>query len=932
MIALEANLEAVVCSIDLEPICQEIPGVSVVAIDLASLASTVAVVPTLSSAVVPSDLAYILFTSGSTGRPKGVMVPHEGVANMLNHSRSWASLSTEDRVLQVFDFTFDGSVFNIWLTLTSGAALVLCDKSSLLEDFTALLSSERISAMCVTPTLLSLADPEVLPRLRLLCVGGEAVTTALQRKWWRPDRLVVNVYGPTECSVWCTKTVCPAEGVDSIGRPFPNVQAYIVDSLMNPVPIGIAGELLLGGIQLASGYVNQPDLTRTRFVDWNGCRVYRTGDLCRWGLDGMIHFLGRIDFQVKLRGFRIELEEIEKCIETLAEVQRAAVLLKSQPSPSLAAFVVLSSSISVSAIRKHLKANLPEYMIPNSIQVLHELPTNASGKIDRRALDSIHVDDRPQVQSSHVDLISELVLQCVCKTLDISNASVEDDFFALGGNSLLILKLIHNLQQSLSVTIPIAALFSHSRLAELISFVATLPTMSPSSDVAAAVNHIEASPKLPGPMPVTGIQQAYFTMMQQRNIQSSVDNMVSMFQVQGPLDVFLLEATFRQVIAKHETLRTNFLIQNGTLLQLVKETSAFDLIVHHVEPNRDRSSELQAAMARADEFVFDLRDGWLLRSELVIFSPTDMYLFITVHHLICDQASMDRLVNELGQAYRGELVPDLSLQYSDIARWEVEWSGSAESQVHLQYWAERLAIYNPIVLNKNVNMSTVSLTNSRVHCFQLRPALTSQLKSISTTNNSTLFMTLLSGVATVLADLISQSDITLLAPFAYRPSAEVDDLIGFLVNLLPLRISVQSPAQFESLIQAVRTAAVQAFQHQAVHLDRLLECVNQNTFDVHSAFSAFPVLVNFQNAASASQNVQFSSETMLSATPISSYQRKAPSLTQLSLTMYEDVDGAIDCSLSYLVDVLDEEFALVMAERLISFFASITSITATQTE
>ncbi|HEV2736834.1 MAG TPA: amino acid adenylation domain-containing protein, partial [Longimicrobiaceae bacterium] len=652
-------------------------------------------------ALLPEHLAYVIYTSGSTGRPKGVMVTHRAIGRQVAAVQAGFGLRADDRVLQFASVAFDAAVEEIFGALLTGAALVLRTEAWL-EGAHAFWSrcGENGVSVADLPTRfwqLLLDEPSAaIPEcVRLLAIGGEAVEPAALRAWfgrggYRPPLL--NTYGPTETTVNATlrEMVDDPATWRSIGRPVANTRVYLLDARGGPVPVGVAGELYVGGGQVARGYLDRPGLTAGRFVPdpfarEPGARLYRTGDVGRWLPEGSIEFLGRTDFQVKIRGFRIELGEIEARLAEHAAV-RDAVVLAREDAPGdrrLVAYCLADEGLDVESLRAHLAGRLPSYMVPAAIVRLDAFPVTAGGKVDRRALPAPEGDAGAARGFEAPESETEQALADIwAEVLRAERVGRRDSFFDLGGHSLLAVQVISRVRQRLAVQVALRDLFTRPVLADFARGLesatrAELPAIEP----------VERGADLP-----LSFAQQRLWFVERLAAAGAAFHIPVRQRLRGELDRAALRRALARIVARHEALRTVFAEVDGAPVQRITEESRFDLLEHDLAGHPDAAAELRRLVADEAGAPFDLARGPLIRGRLVQIGDDDHVLLITMHHIVSDGWSVGVFTRELGALYgafrqgRPDPLPPLPVQYADYAAWQRRWMEGELLREQAEYW------------------------------------------------------------------------------------------------------------------------------------------------------------------------------------------------------------------------------------------------------
>ncbi len=794
----------------------------------------------------PQHLAYVIYTSGSTGKPKGVLVPHQSVCAILTASIQACAIGQQERIAQCASFNFDASVLEIFLALLSGSTLGLLSAEIIASGvaLTSLMQYQAITALCVTPSHLEILSAAELPDLQTLLIGGETCPAQTLARW-ATGRRFLTVYGPTEASIqatWLQRTAPYLPG-SPIGQPLANVQIYLLDAYLQPVPIGVPGALYIGGVGVVRGYLHRPDLTAERFIPdpfsaTPGQRLYATGDLARYGVDGTIEFLGRQDGQVKLRGHRIELGEIEGVLSQHSLVRQSVVVLKGKDTleKQLVAYVVLDRTESSTAgtsseLRSYLQENLPDYMLPSHFVQLDALPLTPNGKVDRNALPQPGRERQEEVGDILIaprNPIEEMLVIIWADLLELDQVSTADNFFELGGHSLLATQVITRLIDQVGVEIPLQTLFEEPTLAGLAARVQEVLQQEaeymPPPIVAVTRDQ---------PLPLSFAQQRLW-FFNQLEADSSIYNMPVALRLQGPLVVEALQQSWQEVIQRHEVLRTTFGFDNGEAVQRTRlswqEEDIFKLtdLSHWLE--RAQEQEVQWWIKQEALQIFDLTRGPLVRMHVLKLAQESHILFVTMHHIISDGWSMDILLKEITTLYnafvQGKPSPltPLPVQYADFAVWQRNWLQGEVMEKELSYWKQQLAGMPKLTeLPLDHSRPTIQRYQGERQSTMFPPELTQRLRELSRQEGVTLFMTLLSSFLVLLWRYSGQDDLVIGTPIANRNRLELEGLIGFFANTLILRTSLVGDPTFRELLVRVRASTLGAYSHQDVPFEKLVE-------------------------------------------------------------------------------------------------------------
>ncbi|MEU4243944.1 non-ribosomal peptide synthase/polyketide synthase, partial [Actinoplanes sp. NPDC026619] len=771
----------------------------------------------------PDNAAYVIYTSGSTGAPKGVAVPHRAMVNLLTHHRSGFLADAGDARLRVAlsaAFSFDTSLEGL-LLLCDGHELHVLDDEVRLDPraFVDYVAGRGIDFVNVTPSYATqlvaaglLSDERHRPKV--LELGGEAIGAALWQELAETSGTAIyNVYGPTECSVDTVSTRVGGSDRPVIGDPLTNVRAYVLDDRLSPAPQGAVGELYLAGAAVARGYVGRPALTGQRFVacpQGAGERMYRTGDLAKWTADGRLEFIGRADDQVKVRGFRIEPGEIEAVLLDDPAVAEAAVIVRDD---RLVAYVVLPGAESATHLRALVARTLPEYMVPAAVVELDRLPLTAHGKLDRRALPAPQY--RTGLGRAPATVREELLCLAFADVLGVASPGVDDNFFDLGGHSLLAVRLVSRIRAVLGVEVPLRTLFEAPTVAGL----------------AARLDGTRARPALragvrPERVPLSFAQRRLWFLAQLEGPNGAY-NLPTVVRLDGDLDVAALDAALRDVIGRHESLRTVFAVADGEAYQQILDVDDLDWGLRVVEVAAD---ELAGAVGEVIGQPFDLAVEVPIRAWLFEVSDGDRVLVLVVHHIAGDGWSRGPLGRDVSRAYAARVrgaAPEwapLPVQYADYALWQRDDLGDAVMTGQVDHWRQALA-GAPEELSLPVDRPRPAVASHRGHRVPLRvPAdVHTRLTELARVEGVTAFMVLQAAFAVLLSRVGAGSDIPVGSAVAGRTDEALDDLVGFFVNTLIIRTDLSGDPDFRQVLSRVREAGLDAFAHQDVPFERLVE-------------------------------------------------------------------------------------------------------------
>ncbi|MFK0310310.1 amino acid adenylation domain-containing protein [Pseudomonas sp. NPDC090233] len=846
-------------------------------------------------------LAYVIYTSGSTGQPKGVMVEHQSVNNLIDwHCRAF-DLCHGRHTSCLAGFGFDAMAWEVWPALCAGATLHLAPASEGNDDLDAMLAWWRAQPLDVsflpTPVAEYAFSQQIEhPTLRTLLIGGDRL-----RQFNRTQRFaVINNYGPTETTVVASSGGVEAGGVLHIGRPVDNARLYVLDERLQPVALGVPGELYIGGAGVARGYLNRPDLTAERFLDdpfaaTTGARMYRTGDLVRWLADGTLDYLGRNDDQVKIRGVRIELGEIESRLATLPGIQEAVVLAREdQPGqPRLVAYFTPQPDVEAATpdgLRAQLQGHLPEYMVPVAFVELAALPLTANGKLDRRAL--------PKPERSALfergyeppeGELENALAQIWAELLHVERVGRRDHFFTLGGHSLVAMRMVSQVRLQLGVELTLAALFANAELAAVAA-------------VLASAGRSELPVILPvpreQPLPMSFAQQRLWFLAQMEGGNQAY-NVPLALGLRGALDADALECALLRIVERHETLRSRFVPREDSAEVIIAATAGGNWF-----QREDSSPERLPARLREEASApFDLAHGPLLRARLLRLGAEHHVLALTVHHIVADGWSLGVLTQELSTLYSAlsqglqDPLEPLAIQYGDYAVWQRRWLAGEQLQRQTDYWRQTLE-GAPSVLKlpsdrprpERQDFSGASLP------LQLDPRLAAGLRTLAQRHGVTLYMTVLGAWAVLLGRLGGQAEVVIGCPVAGRSRAELEALVGLFVNTLAIRIDTQSAPTAQALLEQVKARVLEAQAHQDLPFEQVVEIVRPLRSLAHTPL--FQTTLNWQPTHGPALQLQ---GLQLEAVPLAGQVAKF----DLTLNLGEQGD-VLAGSLEYATALFDE--------------------------
>ncbi|UXI66228.1 non-ribosomal peptide synthetase [Tahibacter amnicola] len=796
--------------------------------------------------VSPDSDAYVIYTSGSTGQPKGVLIAHRGLINLAVVQARAFGIDDSSRVLQFASFSFDAATSEWSTALATGAELILVPED-VVPDAAALTrwaSAHRVTHATLPPVVLKRLQPAAWPTLTHVISAGEAVSLEEARRWSAHCRFI-NAYGPSESTVCATiGGINETYGKLTIGQAMEGLVVHVVDKGLRPVPHGAVGELCISGIALAKGYLNKPDQTRAAFVDLpldNGAvlPIYRTGDRVRLLADGDLIFEGRIDEQVKIRGHRVECAEVEKCIAAHPAIKEVSVFVRKMAADDavLAAYIAPhatgANATLVEDLRRQLDAQLPSYMVPTVIVALESLPLNRNGKIDKKQLASLEVGPTSRTVRRSLTETEAAVRDIWTSFLGAGVDDPDLGFFESGGYSLLISDVLGAVEAQFGVRPTYREFFDHATVAGLAAFIDAKRQM-PSAPA-------EAHPRWTGQTGVLSFEQQRIWFIDQMEQGSSHYNMPVALELKGAIAPHLIETALRRIVARHESLRTVFAVDAADHpVQIVNADGQLTLSVLPLgDENRDAA--VQRLRRLEQNTVFDLRRDLLLRASLLRVSPDEAVLFLTVHHIAADGWSVDRLIAEFGELYAGllegqeRLLPPLPLQYKDYAAQQRRMAEAGALAEGITYWRQYLdGAPQCHSLPLDYPRGDVPSLRGASWTTRLSGDLAGRLKALSRTHDTTLFVTLQTAFALLIARWSENRDVLVGTPVANRHRADTAPLIGFFVNTLVLRTDCRDNLRFGDLLRRGRNAFLGAFEHQHVPFDVLVDALTQARNPAHA--------------------------------------------------------------------------------------------------
>ncbi|ASW55447.1 non-ribosomal peptide synthetase [Plantactinospora sp. KBS50] len=850
--------------------------------------------------IADGQAAYLVYTSGSTGRPKGVVVTHAGIRNRVLWSVQRYAMTGADRLLHKTTIGFDAAVWELLAPLVCGGTVVMAPADGHRDPTVMIDAIVRggVTLLQVVPSVLRLlvADPGLgrCRTLRLVCSAGEALPTDLcQRLTGVLDIEVVNTYGPTECSIDATAwsyTGAERTATVPIGGPLPNLRLYVVDGADRLVGIGTPGELRIGGVGLARGYLGRPGLTAGRFTPnpypvEPGERWYHTGDLVRWRPDGALEFLGRTDDQVKVNGVRIEPDEIRGALEEHPDVRAAVVLARrtGQGETQLAAYLVPAVP---DDLREHLGARLPAAMIPATVVALDALPLTANGKVDRAALPDPAAAPEPVAAGREPGTPMERdIAQAMAEVLGVPQVGATDDFFALGGHSLVAIRLVLRLRRMFGIEMSVGDFFARRTVESLARWIGeTTTTADPLAIRPVARDR---------PLPLSFGQQRLWFLDQLAP--GTAEYLIPLaLRVRGPLDAERLRDAVRDVVRRHEVLRTRYADRSGEPVQVVDPPGPVEFETVDLTGRPDAESTGLDLLERAASRPFDLAREHPLRTTLIRVGQDDHLLVLLLHHIAFDAWSMGVFLRDLDTAYHGRLEPAAPIQYADYAAWQLD--RAADTGGQLDYWTARLDGLTPVELITDRPRGAQRDPRGATLAVDVPDALAHELVGLAGRHGATPFMLLLAAFQTLLMRYTGQPDIAVGTPVAGRTRPETEDLLGFLTNTLVLRADLAGDPRFTELLAQVRAATLDAFAHQDVPFEHLVDALQPDR-DL-SRNPLFQIMFDVQHLDRFPGTLGGAAiEPLRAGTPVAKFD--------LTLTVQQRANDRLRCVFEYATELFD---------------------------
>ena len=771
----------------------------------------------------PEDLAYILYTSGSTGKPKGVMIEHRGVINTITDLQKRHPLVETDIILQSTVFTFDASMKEIlwWFFAGASCCLLEVDGEKFPEWIVKTIEEYQVTKVKFVPTLLNEflkavenLGAEKVETLKYIFCGGDALSQQVVDRFNQlfTDKELYVVYGPTEATIHCTEDTITGpieQSTALLGKPISNYQIYVLDEHLQPVPIGVPGEIYIGGVGVARGYYNNPTLTEERFITNPLCeegRLYKSGDLGRWLEDGSLEFLGRTDYQVKIRGFRIELGEIENQLLAHPSIEETVVIDKKDAigSKHLCGYIVSNEELTVPQLREYLADKLPEYMIPSFFNTLDHLPKNHSGKIDRQALLNLEEEIDLGIELvAATDELEERLISFWTEVLEVEEIGIEHNFFELGGHSIKAASFVARVFKEMKVELTLKEVFQNPTIKNLANII-----RQKEKSLSSGIKQV----KKRGYYPLSSAQKRLY-LLDQKEETGLTYNMPGVVELQGELDQERFVSTFKEILKRHSLLRTSFDLIDGQPVQKIH--SSVSLEMEMIQAEEKKLEEV------IDQFIqsFDLSKPPLLRIALVK-KDDGYYMILDMHHIISDGLSMGILLNDFIEIYGGRELEPLELEYKDYSVWQQDKFKEGRLKDAEEYWLNKLSGFRytqfpkiPVIEGDEIGRGEVEIRFG--HNLQTRIEEYCQQKNI------TRFIFLLAIFKIILYKETGQQDLTIGIPVAGRKMPGLKGIIGNFINVLLIRTQIEDKVSFTKYLEQVREGVMEAQEHEDYPFEEL---------------------------------------------------------------------------------------------------------------
>ncbi len=884
------------------------------------------------SEILIKNLAYCIYTSGSTGKPKGTLLHHKGLSNRIIWMKEKLKTNQREIFIQKTPYTFDVSVWEFFLPLTIGAKLVIAKPEGHKDPFylKEIITEKNVTIIHFVPSMLKVfletPDIEKCKSLRNVVCSGEALSVNLQNKFFRLfTSSLYNFYGPTEATVdvtyWESDNSLNLQYVP-IGKAIANTKIYVLDNFLNPLPVGVAGELYIAGVNLAYGYLNKPDLTAEKFIpnpfsEKPGERLYKTGDLVKTLPDGNIVFLNRIDNQVKLRGLRIELGEIEFVLKNIDFIKDALVsVYKENQNEFLVAYVITNYNAEnkTEKIKNVISKTLPDYMVPATFIYLEEFPLTSSGKINRKVLPLPNETEerKEKIIVKPETKTEEILIETISHLLNLKEVSTLDNFFSIGGHSLLATQLIIRVKKKFSIDIPLKSIFENPTIKDFAKIIDNyLKNDKPVGE--------EKIPTVPRTNKLQlSYQQQRLWFLDQLDPMNASYNIPSLVKLKGEINLEIVAETINIIISRQEILRSYIQTNEGKPSVKIVDVKEFNIdLVDVTNKNKNEVYEI----CKNDVIIpFSLNKFPLFRIKLYRVNEKEHYLLFVIHHIISDGWSESIFIKEFTEIYSSLLfdktpqLPELKIQYADFANWQREYLNDSVLEEKLEFWRNYLKEVPALLqLPTDKPRPAIQTFNGEIINFKVPENLTKQIKTLSKNENATLFMVLLGAFQTLLAYYSGQDDIVVGTPVANRNKEELENLIGFFVNTVVFRNDFSNNPTFKEILKRIIKISAQVFSHQDLPFEKLVDSLNIERNVSHSPL--FQVMFTFQNLPQTKISLpRLDLESVELGTNIAKFD--------LSLTMMESVGEQLVGGFEFNTDLFERK----TIERMVQHFLNLLNI------
>jgi len=867
----------------------------------------------------PNHLAYIIYTSGTTGKPKGVMIMHQNAIAMLDWAQKEFDTERFEIVYAATSHCFDLSIYEMFYPLSLGKKIKLLENALTIGE--ELQQDKKVLINTVPSSIRSLIDSGAsLGNATVINLAGEPFPVDIAKKLITTYADIRNLYGPSEDTTYSTTHKLSSkvnyETSIPIGKPISNSYTYILDDNLDPLPIGISGKLYVSGAGVARGYLNNPELTAERFIASpfvKGERMYDTDDLAKWLPDGNIEFLGRKDSQVKIRGYRIELEEIENTIVQFSDAIQQAVLdvKETGKEKELVAYYTSKSEIEKSDLRAFLQERLPSYMVPSYYVALDTMPLTPNGKIDKKALPEITSESL--IQKDYVaprNKTEQELVKIWQDVLGVEKIGITDNFFELGGHSLLVGQIINKIYKQLNRTVKFKTFFETPTIKVL--------SKGLSNNVYHAIPQTEIKPYYP----LTTSQHRIWVLSQLEGGNLAY-NMPGAVRLKGDLDISKFEEAFKLLIKRHEILRTNFKVnESGEIHQYIKGENVFEFNLLEKNLTNQTKEEIEKVLEEEHATAFNLEEGLLLRAMLLKTDNQEYIFSLTMHHIISDGWSMELLISEVISPYNNLVqnkpydLPELEIQYKDYAVWLASELTKKDYKVSEKYWLSQFQGNLPVLdFPSFKNRPKVQTYNGKILNHTFSKSFLEKLKTFSKSKDATLFMTLMSGVNTILYRYTNQNDIIAGTPIAGREHPDLEGQIGLYLNTLAIRSKIEEANSFLDVLEHQKETLLSAYEHQIYPFDELVNKLNIPRDTSRSVL--FDVMVVLQNQA---QLHSIKTDNNLEGIQVEEYEvNRSTSQFDISFTFAETDE--LELSIEYNTDIYDD----FLIERMFVHFENLMS-------